>query len=451
MNKIETTVGTPLTTNLINALSEISNSNLSNLVKLSFNDGVFRNLPNEPFPFSLSASLQGSNLVVTATPGKALLDDGTVIITTTNLSASINASTYYPLKVYLSYEYISPDSSLPSKKICNPILVLKPNNDNTAPNNKTFLGSIEYDNRFQYNYSNRKWLSFSTGIQQLVKLPLQGDTSLPDYGWGKIVSYTDHIFARGSGTITPTNPHGLSLRDIEGWVETKLTETHESQMHKNGVLYSGSIPSFISIQQAIGNMNYYYVYIQFPANATLFLKGKTFNSSNVTSIYLYFGTFGNNTFNPLPTSTYLIAFDLDNQGKIYPQIINLRSNSITNNYNWKYVTDTDFRVNNVLDGINSESDFVYLKIYDWVTPSNSLASNSLTQYNFFNHIKELLPIGTTILWPSNSNFPPGYVPGNTTLYTKGFKTLSNIIGASGETFTLPNSNISGFNLLIKVV
>jgi len=449
MNKVETTVGTPLTTNLINALSDISNSNVSDLVNLSFKNGVFRNLPNEPFPFSISALSQGSNLVVTVTPGKALLDDGTALIVTQNLTASIPITNSYPIRVYLSYEYISPDSSLPSKKVCNPILVLKPNDDNTVPSNKTFLGSVSYDNGFKYDYSSRNWLSFSTGIQQLVTLPTQTDTSMPDYGFGKTVSYTDHMFARGHGSITPTNPHGLSLVDVEGWVETKLTETHESQMHKTSLL--GGVPTFISIQQAIGNLNYYYMFIQFPANVTMFLKGKTFNNTNIPSIYLYFGTFGTNSFNPLPQSTYLVAYGLDSNNRVYPQIINLKDSSITSNYHWKYVTDTDYRQSQVVDGVTNEGDYFYLKIYNWVVPANSLVSNSLTPYNFFNNSKELVPIGTTILWPNTTNFPVGYVPGGTILYKKGFITLSNIMNNSGETFILPTTTISNFTPLIKAV
>lgn len=55
------------------------------------------------------------------------------------------------------------------------------------------------------------------------------------YIMGQSITFTDHVSAIGTGVVSATNPHGLSINDITGVFSGKTAEQHEKLFHESGI------------------------------------------------------------------------------------------------------------------------------------------------------------------------------------------------------------------------
>ncbi|MEM4461204.1 MAG: phage tail protein [Nanopusillaceae archaeon] len=398
MKRVSTSSGMPLTSNLINDISNYIIENISNLVKTSFKGGVIQ---ESPTTFELIPTIVGQNIKITINPGKVVFSDGCVLTTTqpyeiitplTMLNVGIRynlvQSTNPNYKKEVQFEFFT--SNLPIELI----------------ENQVCLGTIVIgESEINVDYSTRHYFTFSPNVQFRIKLPENSSSPLitSKYFFNQEINLADHVRAIGSGTITPKNPHGLSLKDIEGWTETKLTETHERQLHKNGFLFSPTSNKVIySRQNAISqNITYQYIRIQFPNNSLLFLNGKTFDNSLFRIFDIFLGTFNiDGTPQALPTTNYLIALK-NNELELKPYIFTT-SIDVSGNFSWKFGDENQWKIEQVKNNPLSY-DYLPICVVAWDSDSRSLnfqyGWNNVSINQFYPEVRDNYNVGDVKLLP----------------------------------------------------
>lgn len=111
-----------------------------------------------------------------------------------------------------------------------------------------------------------------------------------------------HRSLRGTGIVTPTNPHGLAPDDIYGETILQLDE-HQDRMHCNGI-WKGSLSTSLQSSVTIG-VGYDILHVNTPTNTDVYyVNGKSLSAIDTTDI-----TFGF----PDPT-THLYEVLVDDEG-----------------------------------------------------------------------------------------------------------------------------------------
>lgn len=129
-----------------------------------------------------------------------------------------------------------------------------------------------------------------------------------------IVNLEDHIFALGSGTPSPTNPHGLTPKDI-GFEDTNIDQ-HEQTMHTSGIIanrdaYNSAFFIAVNNTSTANVLDTLEVYnLSSLLNEKLQVNGNwlsSFKYSTLSSIHLRFndGTWPN--YVTLPSGNYTIG------------------------------------------------------------------------------------------------------------------------------------------------
>lgn len=200
--------------------------------------------------------LLNSTFTYNATNATATTDNG---ISGTTLTPQSTGSLLVPLTagqvnyVYISYLQTTDPTVFTLKEGTNERLFTKAtdgyrvdvvtdpgpavgNPDLFKPNaNAVFLGAVDTSQvltiaaRHIYNLK-------QNNLQEVVPDPSStlNALSLP-YAIAQRVSHSDHIKAVGTGTVTPVNPHGLSINDITGILSGETIGLHETFFHESGI------------------------------------------------------------------------------------------------------------------------------------------------------------------------------------------------------------------------
>lgn len=351
MKKIQVDSGTPLTSNLVNDISNYILSGISDFIGKSFSGGVVSQ--SSGIPFEITPTIVGQNVNIEIGPGVVIFPDGTVVnCTSPDFPKSITVSptgTYF--YIGLQYSYVNGNPTYRKEITVN---VFTSNTSIALFGNQIQLGAIDLSSgSANVDYSVRHIFTFSNLVKLLTTIPENSNSTLipSSYQFGQKISFEDHIHAIGTGVVSPRNPHGLSLKDIEDWTETKLVETHEKQFHRNGILFTPSSNKTIFTKQnaviALGGTSYNYLRITFPSDSLLFLNGKTFDKNLFKPIEVFLGTFSGNSFDSLmPDGVYLIVVTNDNLS-LKPYVIRLDSmiQEVPNNkFSWKYQGERNWNV-----------------------------------------------------------------------------------------------------------
>lgn len=108
--------------------------------------------------------------------------------------------------------------------------------DTFAPSaNSVFLGAVDLAQVL--SIENRSFLLLKqTNLTAEVPTALTSLEGLGQpYAAGQQVTFDEHTRAIGSGVVTPTNPHGLTIADLSGSLSGKSAEQHEKFFHESGI------------------------------------------------------------------------------------------------------------------------------------------------------------------------------------------------------------------------
>jgi len=92
-----------------------------------------------------------------------------------------------------------------------------------------------------FNYQNKKYLIPQSGLISLNNVKSDKSDRTTTYDYSQTISINDHVKAVGSGTITPNNPHGLTLNDIG--LEVEVLSNHEQVFHQTQFYNALGIPT----------------------------------------------------------------------------------------------------------------------------------------------------------------------------------------------------------------
>jgi hypothetical protein len=92
-----------------------------------------------------------------------------------------------------------------------------------------------------FNYQNKKYLIPQSGIISLNNVKSDKSDRTTSYDYGQTITINDHVKAVGSGTVTPNNPHGLTLNDIG--VEADILSNHEQTFHQTQIYNASGVPT----------------------------------------------------------------------------------------------------------------------------------------------------------------------------------------------------------------
>ena len=109
-----------------------------------------------------------------------------------------------------------------------------------------FLGYVHREtgkdlNPTNFNYQNKKYLIPQSGLISLNNVKSDKSDRTTSYDYGQTITINDHVKAVGSGTITPNNPHGLTLNDIG--VESDILSNHEQIFHQTQIYNASGVPT----------------------------------------------------------------------------------------------------------------------------------------------------------------------------------------------------------------
>jgi len=123
-----------------------------------------------------------------------------------------------------------------------------------------------------------------------------------------------HRNLRGTGVVSPTNPHGLSVEDIAG-ESLPYLEQHQDVMHCNGI-WKGSSSNIFQATINTGSTGGDTLNIQDPSSGDLFyINGKQFDSILNNQIYFDPGSWDANWGNS--TSTGLLEVYVDDESNVF--------------------------------------------------------------------------------------------------------------------------------------
>lgn len=129
-----------------------------------------------------------------------------------------------------------------------------------------------------------------------------------------VVSMEDHIMALGSGTPTPTNPHGYTPGDLG--FDLVSVQTHEQRMHDNGITGNRESLSsclYTQVNYISDNTDNLILY-NLLGTERLHLNGSWLSKLAVTDANILYVNFKDGTypvFNNLPSSVYILGVDIN--------------------------------------------------------------------------------------------------------------------------------------------
>lgn len=161
---------------------------------------------------------------------------------------------------------------------------------NVAPSvTSVYLGSVNLTGSGVVSVStiskNGRTSSLITEHRVKIKTPLADLSDVTaTYGYNQEATLDDHIKAIGSGTISPSNPHGMALIDIGVDVET-VVSNHQKFMHNSGIIGSRTtlVSSLYAELHSVTPGDDFIVIKALTTNEVVNVNGLTITSSDIPS------------------------------------------------------------------------------------------------------------------------------------------------------------------------
>lgn len=241
---------------------------------------------------------------------------------------------FYPSRVYSGFEFYAIPQSDPNVGI-----------DTT---NMVRLCSLTYDGSLLSVLSSGFLKFASVDADKIYTSENASKTS--SYNPRVPVSMEAHIMCLGSGTPTPTNPHGYTPEDLG--FDTVSVQTHETRMHSAGI--SGTLAARNSVSSAFYTLPNYrggtydnLILYNLAADEYLHSNGfwlKSLAVTNATKVFLQFTYENGEDINPFPAGSYTIGIEAES-GAIFV------GSSLSNASNYTMNVTTDSSGSNVIQKI----------------------------------------------------------------------------------------------------